>query len=949
VIHLQHPLVLALLAFLAGLLPALRYTLSPLPFVIAASAAAAASLLWLQRSLAPRRAFDHTLLLLLAFAGAGAAAGGIGAARATSDCRFLIPAGAPLALIGTLEAGAGPRAGEGSAPLLPLRDAAARWSGGECRTRFRVRLPELTEPPRAGSVLELTGSWLPAPAPHVRSPWPRRGVHAGFIVADSVRVRAPPDARRDPLLFMRGATESRIRRLFPRHDTLAEALLLGRRERMDPAVRDRFARAGLVHLLAISGTHVGLLAGIVLLVGAIVRLPRRTLTRVTLLLTWVYLGMIGAPASAVRAGLMLSLALIAVLIQRPSAALPMIAAAALVLLALDPLAILDPGLQLSFAGVGGILLAHATVAPHIPGAWKRRPPVRWAVESILVSAAAFVATAPITAHHFGTVAPIAIAANLPALPLMSLALIGVLSATLLSTLVPAVARLCADGAGLAFDLLDRVAGIAAAVPYGHLEVQRPNWAAFTAAIAAAALALQLAPGLRRPVRTALATGVVAALLLAWPALARESSGALELHFLDVGQGDATAIRTPRGRWLLIDAGPSERGYDAGARRVLPFLRARGANALELLILTHPHLDHIGGAPAVIRGLPVRNVLEPGHAVGSATYLDLLHAIEETGTVWIAGRSGRSITVDGVVLDLLWPDPETLDGVTDANQISVVVRLRFGEFVALLTGDAGAEVEHLLVARHPGALRAQVLKAGHHGSSTSTSEALLDAAGARAGGGLGRAPEPLRPSPSSPSSGTSSSRSASSPRRRARSATILYDLALAAKMISREVRRPGSSTSSASPATRTSTARWSRSSTSTRTTSSTRRSTTAATSRDGLRGGRGDHPDPEQVQPATTCCSTTRSTARRTSTRTSRSGPSSRSTGRSRPASAAPRGLPAAGHEQVAAGYVVYGSSTMLVYTTGNGVHGFTLDPSIGEFLLSHPNIRIPSPGSASTA
>jgi competence protein ComEC len=727
VIHLAHPLVLALLSFLTGLLPALRYTLSPLPFVIAASAAAAASLLWLQRSLAPRRAFDHTLLLLLAFAGAGAAAGGIGAARATSDCRFLIPAGAPLALIGTLEAGAGPRAGEGSAPLLPLRDAAARWSGGECRTRFRVRLPELTEPPRAGSVLELTGSWLPAPAPHVRSPWPRRGVHAGFIVADSVRVRAPPDARRDPLLFMRGATESRIRRLFPRHDTLAEALLLGRRERMDPAVRDRFARAGLVHLLAISGTHVGLLAGIVLLVGAIVRLPRRTLTRVTLLLTWVYLGMIGAPASAVRAGLMLSLALIAVLIQRPSAALPMIAAAALVLLALDPLAILDPGLQLSFAGVGGILLAHATVAPHIPGAWKRRPPVRWAVESILVSAAAFVATAPITAHHFGTVAPIAIAANLPALPLMSLALIGVLSATLLSTLVPAVARLCADGAGLAFDLLDRVAGIAAAVPYGHLEVQRPNWAAFTAAIAAAALALQLAPGLRRPVRTALATGVVAALLLAWPALARESSGALEIHFLDVGQGDATAIRTPRGRWLLIDAGPVERsGYDAGARRVLPFLRARGVGRLDVLLLTHPHLDHIGGAPAILRGLRVRNVIEPGLPVGSPSYLATLAAVEETGARWVAGRSGRSITLDGVTLELLWPDPETLDGVLDANQISLVVRLRYGGFAALFTGDAGEDVERILLARHGDDLRAAVLKAGHHGSATSTSPGFLAA-------------------------------------------------------------------------------------------------------------------------------------------------------------------------------------------------------------------------------
>jgi ComEC/Rec2-related protein len=255
----------------------------------------------------------------------------------------------------------------------------------------------------------------------------------------------------------------------PRHDSMAEALLLGRRERMDPAVRERFTRAGLVHLLAISGTHVGLLAGVVLIAGAILRMPRRRLTWATLGLTWVYLLMIGAPASAIRAGLMLSLALLALLLQRPSAALPMIAAAGLLLLAIDPRAILDPGFQLSFAGVGAIILVLHAVNPLVPGSWKRIRSVRWLVESMLVSAAAFVATAPITAHHFGTVAPIAIVANIPALPLMSLALVGVLSATLLHPLLPPLARLCADGAGLAFDLLDRVALVAAAMPLASVD------------------------------------------------------------------------------------------------------------------------------------------------------------------------------------------------------------------------------------------------------------------------------------------------------------------------------------------------------------------------------------------------------------------------------------------------------------------------------------------------
>jgi competence protein ComEC len=725
VIHLYHPLVLALLCFLAGLLPALRFAPSPLPFVAVSLLLAAAAIHFALPRPDAARSSSATWIVLSAFAVAGAAAGAMAANRAASDCRFAVPTGAQVRATGLLEAGAGTRSGDGSLPLLPLAGADLSWPGGSCRTRVRVRLPDEATVARAGTRVNVQGVWLQAPSPHTPSAWPGRGVFAGFISAESAAITEVPRLT-NPLLYLRGATEDRIRRLFPRHDSMAEALLLGRRERMDPAVRDRFTRAGLVHLLAISGTHVGLLAGMVLITGSILQVARRRLTWATLGLTWVYLLMIGAPPSAIRAGLMLSLALLALLLQRPSAALPMIAAAGLFLLALDPRAILDPGFQLSFAGVGGIILVLHLVNPLVPRAWKRIRSVRWLVESVLVSAAAFVATAPITAHHFGTIAPIAIVANIPALPLMSLALVGVLSATLLQPLLPPLARLCADGAGFAFDLLDRVASVAAAIPLGSVEVNRPDWLLWSAVAVAATLGSYLAPRIRLPIRLALTTGVAAALLIAWPVFARGTTGSLELHFLDVGQGDATAIRTPRGRWLLIDAGPSERGYDAGARRVLPFLRARGANALELLILTHPHLDHIGGAPAVIRGLPVRNVLEPGHAVGSATYLDLLHAIEETGTVWIAGRSGRSITVDGVVLDLLWPDPETLDGVTDANQISVVVRLRFGEFVALLTGDAGAEVEHLLVARHPGALRAQVLKAGHHGSSTSTSAGFLAA-------------------------------------------------------------------------------------------------------------------------------------------------------------------------------------------------------------------------------
>jgi competence protein ComEC len=179
--------------------------------------------------------------------------------------------------------------------------------------------------------------------------------------------------------------------------------------------------------------------------------------------------------------------------------------------------------------------------------------------------------------------------------------------------------------------------------------------------------------------------------------------------------------------VLIDAGPASRDFDAGQRRILPFLRERRVRALEFIVLTHPHLDHIGGAVALLDALHVGYLIEPGHSTdASQPYLDVLEAADGSETAWRPARSGRSLTLDGVRFDFLWPDSQTVDAVEDPNQISAVLRVSFGEFSLLLTGDAGAEVEAILLARHGSALESDVLKLGHHGSTTSSSDAFLDA-------------------------------------------------------------------------------------------------------------------------------------------------------------------------------------------------------------------------------
>jgi competence protein ComEC len=309
---------------------------------------------------------------------------------------------------------------------------------------------------------------------------------------------------------------------------------------------------------------------------------------------------------------------------------------------------------------------------------------------------------------------------------MSVGLIGVAAAALLEPIIPPLGRLLADGAGGMLDLLGWIAAYATHVPYGHAEVGRPQWLLWAAAGIVLLLALEMARRLQPTVRAVVAVGAAAAFVLVWPVLATPGKSALELHFLDVGQGDAIAIRTPANRWVLIDAGPRDDRYDAGARRVLPFLRAHGVRRLEAMVLTHPHADHIGGAAAVLRAMPVGRLIEPGLGVGSPIYLETLRAAEEREVPYALARSGRRITIDGVVLQVLWPEGELLDGVDDANEISAVLQVRYGSFTALLTGDATEAVERALVTEHGDGLRAQLLKAGHHGSRTSTSSLVLDA-------------------------------------------------------------------------------------------------------------------------------------------------------------------------------------------------------------------------------
>ena len=194
---------------------------------------------------------------------------------------------------------------------------------------------------------------------------------------------------------------------------------------------------------------------------------------------------------------------------------------------------------------------------------------------------------------------------------------------------------------------------------------------------------------------------------------------LILHFLDVGQGDSILIQTPKGVDILVDAGDDR----AGKQVVLPYLEKMGIESLDMVVMTHPHFDHIGGLIPVLDRYPVGQILADGQIHTTRTYEGLLTLIYEKGIPFYLARAGDKLTIPGLdEVMVLNPMEPFLPGL---NNNSVVLKLRYGSIIILLTGDVEAEAEERILAE-ASLSKVQILKAAHHGSKTSSTKAFLTA-------------------------------------------------------------------------------------------------------------------------------------------------------------------------------------------------------------------------------
>ena len=519
------------------------------------------------------------------------------------------------------------------------------------------------------------------------------------------------------LAAARAAAGRRIDRLFGADAGLVRALVIADMSAVPADERDRFARAGLVHMISVSGLHVGIIALALALLASALRSPLVPARIATLVLLTVYVAAIGAPPPAVRAAVMLGLVLVTQLVQRPTSVWAILALGGVMPLVVPAVAT-DLGWQLSVAGTVALVAGGALGRRLIPETW--RGARRSLATAAVVSVVATLVTAPLVAWTFGRVALLGPITNLLADPVM--ALLQPILFLALAVPIPAVQHLCADAAHVLILAFDAIATHAAAVPHAAPMVLPTAIAALAGA--AASVAFVAACLSERPARALLVCLVATAAMILEPLLPLRR-GWTELHMIDVGQGDALALRTRRGRWVVIDAGRSWLGGDAGRTTVVPYLSHRGGD-VALFVLSHPHADHVGGAASLFAALRPARFLDPGYAGGSPPYRAALAEARRDAIPWQRIHPGDSLVVDEMVLTALAPDSAWTSALTDANLASAVLRVRVGDVRMLFTGDAEGPEEEWLLAHSAASLSADVLKVGHHGSSTSTTAPFLAA-------------------------------------------------------------------------------------------------------------------------------------------------------------------------------------------------------------------------------
>jgi competence protein ComEC len=527
---------------------------------------------------------------------------------------------------------------------------------------------------------------------------------------------------------------------------MARALVLGESD-LAPEDAQAFQKSGLSHMLAVSGTHlvfavVAIVHALTFVLARVERLAERWVvlrfaSGVGLLLALIYADFAGGSSSAWRAAFMLAVAFLARALGRKPLTVRSFGLSTLVFALLDPLCAFDLSFMLSVAATAGLIWLGRPLAERCERIGSR--PLRFLITSFATTLSATIPCVPLLALLASGVTLAGLVANVLAAPLGETIALPLCLTHLLLSPIPPLERGAALVASGALLVVKRIAWLSADASFLGLTLPEPGrFQLSVIAVFVIGFCALRGHGWRE-----LGARIRQRLLLAWGAAAVLGFSALELaarragtpsgviraSALDVGQGDSNLIDLPNGACMLIDGG----GFvgspvDPGKAVVLPVLRARRRKRVDVLVLSHPHPDHFTGLASAIEQLEIGEFWDTGQGEAEGAgpvYAQLLTSLRARGVPIRHPEElcGKPRSFGGARVSVLAPCPSFTPN-RGANDNSIVISVSYGERRFLFTGDAEHEEEAELVREHASELGADYLKAGHHGSRTSTGDEFL---------------------------------------------------------------------------------------------------------------------------------------------------------------------------------------------------------------------------------
>ncbi len=524
---------------------------------------------------------------------------------------------------------------------------------------------------------------------------------------------------------LRRFLKTRIEESGARYAAVIKALTIGDTTGLDEDIKTLFLHTGTSHILAISGSNIGIVCGFFfflcrMLLGrwTVLRL-RGDDTRYAALLTipfaFAFMAIAGSGIPLVRATIMITVFMLSLFIQRGKDLMNTLALSALIILLIYPHSLFTPSFQLTFMSVLFIALATEKIYPLISSS---RKAFRWVLSSVLLTVSATLGTLPFVVYHFYGFNPFSFLHNLVAVPLMCVLAMPIALAGLILPFGAYLLKIAGECIALAVWILSKL-------DVGFIyPVVRPN---LLEGLLYFLLLLSLL-FLGKKLAAAFLVVILIPAIVVYGYLVyqgRFSNDTFHLHVIDVGLGEALLVEAPGGIRMLMDGGGSYRGdFDIGKSVLTPVLLSRRILTLDYMVSTHPHGDHAGGLLSILKTFTVKKLATSGYFMREANFIELLKTAKGRGVPIEVWHRGESVPLAATTaLQVLHPGEGFRTG--DTNDASLVIRVVHGKNSFLLTGDIGREVEERLVLSDM-SLQARVLKVPHHGSKNSSTAAFLRA-------------------------------------------------------------------------------------------------------------------------------------------------------------------------------------------------------------------------------